>query len=80
MPELRIVRAADLSPDTAQTPGMTRIAAVDRNSTGCEKLMHDAAVTSHSREHERRPSDLVRRIDLSAVLAERLDRIRMPLR
>jgi len=38
MLELRVIRASALSPDTAQTPGMTRTAAVDRLSTGCENL------------------------------------------
>jgi len=38
MPELRVVRASELSEATSQTPGMRRVAAVDRASCGAEKL------------------------------------------
>jgi uncharacterized RmlC-like cupin family protein len=38
MSEVRIVRSADLDQKTAQTPGMQRRAAIDRNSVGSEKL------------------------------------------
>jgi uncharacterized RmlC-like cupin family protein len=38
MNEVRIVRAGDLDDRTAQTPGMTRHAAIDRQSAGSEKL------------------------------------------
>jgi uncharacterized RmlC-like cupin family protein len=36
--EVRIVRTADLDDRTAQTPGMLRRAAIDRDSVGSEKL------------------------------------------
>jgi uncharacterized RmlC-like cupin family protein len=36
--QVRIVRATDLDDRTAQTPGMVRRAAIDRQSTGSEKL------------------------------------------
>ena len=35
---VRIVRAGALDPNTAQTPGMTRAAAIDRARAGAEKL------------------------------------------
>jgi uncharacterized RmlC-like cupin family protein len=38
MNEVRIVRAGDLDDRTAQTPGMFRRAAIDRQSIGSEKL------------------------------------------
>src|SRR4029453_17902862 len=38
MSQVRIVRSADLDRRTAQTPGMKRSAAIDRNSVGSEKL------------------------------------------
>ena len=38
MAEVRVVRAGELSADTAQTAGMTRIAAVDRKTVGSERL------------------------------------------
>jgi len=38
MSEVRIVRSGDLDQRTAQTPGMQRRAAIDRNSVGSEKL------------------------------------------
>jgi len=38
MTEVRVVRAGDLDDRTAQTPGMLRRAAIDRQSVGSEKL------------------------------------------
>ena len=38
MNEVRVVRAGDLDDRTAQTPGMLRRAAIDRQSAGSEKL------------------------------------------
>ncbi len=38
MSDVRIVRSGDLDQRTAQTPGMKRRAAIDRNSVGSEKL------------------------------------------
>ena len=38
MSEVRIVGVGDLDQRTAQTPGMRRRAAIDRNSVGSEKL------------------------------------------
>jgi uncharacterized RmlC-like cupin family protein len=38
MNEVRVIRAGDLDDRTAQTPGMHRRAAIDRQSTGSEKL------------------------------------------
>ena len=38
MSDVRIVRSADLDQRTAQTPGMQRRAAIDRNSVGSEEL------------------------------------------
>src|SRR6266542_3146988 len=38
MNEVRIVRSAELDQGTAQTPGMQRLAAIDRASVGSEKL------------------------------------------
>ena len=38
MSELRIVRAAELDSGTAQTPGMLRRTAIDRQSVGSENL------------------------------------------
>ena len=35
---MRIVRGRDLDPNTAQTPGMSRAAAIDRARAGAEKL------------------------------------------
>jgi uncharacterized RmlC-like cupin family protein len=35
---VRVVRGCDLDPDTPQTPGMSRAAAVDRARAGAEKL------------------------------------------
>jgi len=38
MSEVRIVHSAELDQQTAQTPGMQRRPAIDRNSVGSEKL------------------------------------------
>jgi uncharacterized RmlC-like cupin family protein len=38
MSGLRVVRAGDLSPQTSQTPGMRRLAAVDADSAGSRNL------------------------------------------
>jgi uncharacterized RmlC-like cupin family protein len=38
MAEVRVVRSSELSEATAQTPGMRRVAAVDRDSCASEKL------------------------------------------
>lgn len=38
MSEVRVIRSADLSDATAQTPGMRRAAAIDRASVGSENL------------------------------------------
>jgi len=35
---VRIVKSGDLDPNTPQTPGMTRAAAIDRARAGAEKL------------------------------------------
>jgi uncharacterized RmlC-like cupin family protein len=37
-PNLRHIRASDLDPDTAQTPGMDRRAAISQRLVGAEKL------------------------------------------
>ena len=36
--QYRVVRAGELSPETAQTSGMTRMTAIDGTSVGARKL------------------------------------------
>lgn len=54
-PPLRHLRGADLDPDTAQTAGMRRLAAIGKTTTGAEKIWmgqtHVAPVTRSGDHH-----------------------------
>ena len=68
---VRVVKADELDPNTAQTPGMNRAAAIDRKTFGTEHVEEDVIIELINAHFDLRPAAIIRHLDLMRPLYRR---------